>query len=286
MTTQTSDVTTQHQLVTALQEPSVYGGGVERVELLETHISYVLLTGVHAFKIKKAVDFGFLNFTTLAARQFYCHEELRLNRRFAPDIYLDVVPITGSLEAPVIGGSGPALEYAVRMRQFDQAGLLSRVIARNELTPAAIDALATEVAAFHTRAAVAGEGASFGRPDDILQQALQNFEQMFPAIDDPHDRSSLEALREWTRQEHSRIAERFQVRRRDGCVRECHGDLHLGNIALIAGRMTLFDCIEFNESMRWTDVMSDVGFLVMDLRDRRRPDLAASDRISGHHRRS
>ena len=275
MTTLTSDVTAQHQLVTALQDPSVYGGGVERVELVETHISYVLLTGEHAFKIKKAVDFGFLNFTTLAARQFYCEEELRLNRRFAPDVYLGVVRITGSLEAPVIDGGGPALEYAVRMRQFDQEGLLSRVIARDELTPEAIDALATEVASFHRRAAVAADDAPFGRPDDILQQALQNFEQMFPAIDDLRDRSGLETLLEWTRREHAALVQQFQARRRDGFVRECHGDLHLGNIALIAGRMTLFDCIEFNESMRWTDVMSDVGFLVMDLRDRGRPDLAA-----------
>ncbi len=273
MTTLTSDGTTQHRLVTALQDAFLSGGG--QVELVETHISYVLLTGEHAFKIKKAVDFGFLNFTTLAARQFYCHEELRLNRRFAPDIYLDVVPITGSPEAPVIDGVGPALEYAVRMRQFDQDGLLSRVIARGELTPAAVDALAAEVAAFHTRAAVSAHTAPFGRPDDIEQQALQNFEQMFPAIADPRDRSNLEALLEWTRLEYSRLAERFQVRRRDGFVRECHGDLHLGNIALITGRMTLFDCIEFNESMRWTDVMSDVGFLVMDLRDRGRADLAA-----------
>jgi aminoglycoside phosphotransferase family enzyme/predicted kinase len=275
MTTLTSGVATQRQLVTALQDPSLYGVGVVQVELVETHISYVLLTGEHAFKIKKAVDFGFLNFTTLAARQFYCNEELRLNRRFAPDIYLNVVRITGSLETPVIDGSGPALEYAVRMRQFDQEGLLSRVIARDELTPAAIDALSAEVASFHTLAAVAAKRAPFGRSEDILQQALQNFEQMFPALDDPRDRSTLEALREWTGREHARLEEQFTARRRGGFVRECHGDLHLGNIALIAGRMTLFDCIEFNESMRWTDVMSDVGFLVMDLRDRGRPDLAA-----------
>lgn len=264
-----------NRLVTALRNPLVYGDDVEHVTLIETHISYVLLTGRHAYKIKKAVDFGFLDFTTLSARRFFCEEELRLNRRLAPAIYLGVVKITGSVEAPAIDGDGPVLEYAVKMRQFDQEGLLSRVIARGALTPGAIDALAAEVASFHQRTAVAGAGAPFGRPDDILRPAMQNFEQMLAIVDDARDRSDLQALLEWTRQEHRRLAPVFLTRRRDGFVRECHGDLHLGNIALIEGAMTLFDCIEFNESMRWTDVMSDVAFLVMDLRDRNRPDLAA-----------
>jgi aminoglycoside phosphotransferase family enzyme/predicted kinase len=265
----------QRQLVTVLRNPLVYGHDVHEVTLVETHISYVLLTGRHAYKIKKAVDFGFLNFTTLSARRFYCEEELRLNRRLAPDIYLGVVRITGSVEAPAIDGDGPVLEYAVKMRQFDQEGLLSRVIARGALIPSAIDALAAEVASFHRRTAGAGADAPFGRPDDILQPALQNFEQMLAIVDDARDRSDLQALLEGTRQEHRRLAPVFLTRRRDGFVRECHGDLHLGNIALIEGAMTLFDCIEFNESMRWTDVMSDIAFLVMDLGDRNRPDLAA-----------
>jgi uncharacterized protein len=265
----------QRQLVTALRHAPIYGDDVHDVTLIETHISYVLLTGRHAYKIKKAVDFGFLNFTTLSARRFFCEEELRLNRRLAPDIYVSVVSITGSVEAPEIDGDGPVLEYAVKMRQFDQDGLLSRVIARGALTPSLIDALAAEVASFHERTSAAGADAPFGRPDDILQPALQNFEQMLARVGDARDRSDLQALLEWTRREHAALIPRFVTRRRDGFVRECHGDLHLGNIALIDGATTLFDCIEFNESMRWTDVMSDVAFLVMDLCDRNRPDLAA-----------
>jgi uncharacterized protein len=263
------------RLVAALRNPSLYGDDVERVALVETHISYVLLTGRFAYKIKKAVDFGFLDFTTLSARQFFCEEELRLNRRLAPDIYLGVVRITGSLEAPQIDGEGPAIEYAVKMRQFDQDGLLSRAIDRGALTSDAIDALAAEVAAFHGRTAVAGADGPFGRPDDVLRQALQNFEPMLATDADHGDRDDLQTLVEWTRKEHAALTPLFLARRRDGFVRECHGDLHLGNIALIDGAMTLFDCIEFNESMRWTDVMSDVAFLVMDLGDRSRPDLAA-----------
>jgi uncharacterized protein len=269
-----TDPAAQRQLVLALQHATASGRNVGEAELVETHISYVLLTGPLAYKIKKAVDFGFLDFTTLAARQFYCAEEVRLNRRLAPDTYMGVARITGDPALPTIDGDGPVLEYAVRMRQFDQEGLLSRVLARGALSAADIDALAAEVASFHGRTSVSTDG-RFARAEHILQQALQNFEQILPLVDDPGDRSELDALLDWTRRTHAALEPRFEARRRHGFIRECHGDLHLGNIALIDGRMTLFDCIEFNESMRWTDVMSDVAFLVMDLRDRGRPNLAA-----------
>jgi aminoglycoside phosphotransferase family enzyme len=139
----------QQRLVAALSDPALFGPECRGVTVLETHISYVLLTGQHAYKLKKAVDLGFLDFTTLAARRFYCDEELRLNRRLAPALYLDVVAITGTVDRPVIGGSGPALEYAVKMREFAQEDLASRVLARDEFTPGDVDALAAMVAAFH-----------------------------------------------------------------------------------------------------------------------------------------
>jgi len=243
--------------------------------VIETHISYVLLAGAFAYKIKKAVRFDFLDFTTLAQRRFFCHEELRLNRRLAPEIYLDVVPISGTMDAPVFGGDGVAIEYAVKMRQFDQAGLLSRVIERDELTSAVIEAMAREVAAFHTKAPHASAELQYAQSSHVRQLARDNFTQMRSAAHDAHDGSDLARLHEWTESEGARLADAFDRRRQDGFVRECHGDLHLGNIALIDGRITLFDCLEFNPSMRWSDVMSDVAFLVMDLRDRNRPDLAA-----------
>jgi aminoglycoside phosphotransferase family enzyme/predicted kinase len=243
--------------------------------VIETHISYVLLAGAFAYKIKKAVRFEFLDFTTLAQRRFFCHEELRLNRRLAPLIYLDVVPISGTMDAPVFGGDGVAIEYAVKMRQFDQAGLLSRVIERDELTSAVIEALAREVAAFHTKAPRASTDLQYAQSGHVRQLARDNFTQMRSAPHDAHDGSNLERLHEWTESEGARLTEALDRRRHDGFVRECHGDLHLGNIALIDGRITLFDCLEFNPSMRWSDVMSDVAFLVMDLHDRNRPDLAA-----------
>jgi aminoglycoside phosphotransferase family enzyme/predicted kinase len=257
----------QRRLVTALGLP-----------IVETHISYVLLGGEYAYKVKKAVNLEFLDFTTLEQRRFYCHEELRLNRRLAPSIYLDVVAITGSSGnniAPILGGKGDPLEYAVKMRQFDQDGLLSSVLIRDELTSERVDEIAAEVAAFHGRTARAGADVPYGRPEQVVRPPRQNFSQMLEVVRDPDDRAILEQLRAWTDAEADRCRPELESRNRGGFIRECHGDLHLGNIALIAGRVTLFDCIEFNPSMRWIDVMSDVAFLVMDLRDRKRPDLAA-----------
>src|SRR5215471_10560636 len=154
-------VAEQERLIRALQNPAAFGPDIGHVHLLETHISYILLTGPYAYKIKKAVNLGFLDFTTLAARRHDCHEELRLNRRLAPDIYLDVVAVTGSVDNPQIAGDGPALEYAVKMREFSQEALLSRMLAHGSLTTDHIDALASRIAAFHQSTTVAGSDAPF-----------------------------------------------------------------------------------------------------------------------------
>ena len=242
--------------MSALREVIRLGAG-NSVALIETHISYVLLTGQFAYKIKKAVELGFLDFRTLAARRFYCDEELRLNRRLAPELYLDVVAITGSVEAPVLGGTGPAIEYAVKMREFPQDGLASQVLVRGELSAAHIDTLAAKVAAFHRTARVASVSGPFGVPAHVLRTALQNFAQIRPLLNTPGGgrRSSLRWPR--GRSASTPLASAAMARRRgEGFVRECHGDLHLGNIAFVDGELTIFDCIEFNEEMRWIDVMA------------------------------
>jgi aminoglycoside phosphotransferase family enzyme/predicted kinase len=266
----------QAQLVESLRRSAALGAGpsAQPVRVIETHISYVLLAGAFAYKIKKAVDLQFVNGSTLAARRHYCNEELRLNRPLAPSVYLDVVAITGTVDAPVIGGNGPVLEYAVRMRQFSQDALLSTMLARGVLTDAHIDQLAAAVASFHQSTTRACADAPYGRLHDILQPALENFTQLVAVVDDTADRSELESLRTWTAGAHTTCAMRFLHRRRHGFVRECHGDLHLGNVVVLDGRVTLFDRLEFNESMRWTDVMSDVAFVVADLQARERPGLA------------
>ncbi|MGP1680445.1 MAG: AAA family ATPase, partial [Burkholderiales bacterium] len=262
------------RLIAALRQPACYAHAVERVELLQTHISCVLLAGDYAYKIKKPVNLGFLDFSTLAARKLYCEEELRLNRRTAPALYLDVLAIGGSESAPVLGGGGAPIEYALRMRRFEQDALLDRMARRGALTPQHIDALARGLAAFHAEIERAGAGAAYGSPERILAPALQNFEQMLPLASAKADIALLARLRDWTRREHAALAAVFAARKRDGWVRECHGDLHLGNIALLGGVPTPFDGIEFNPDFRWIDVMNEVAFLVMDLLDHGLPRLA------------
>jgi aminoglycoside phosphotransferase family enzyme/predicted kinase len=267
----------QTSLIESLKNPALYGSWCHRVSVIETHISFVILTGRYALKIKKAVSLGFLDFTTLAARHFYCHRELDLNKRVAPAIYLDVVPITGTAAEPRIGGDGPAIEYAVRMREFPQDALLTRVLARGELRASDVDDLAATVATFHASAAVATvahESWRFASADSILDLAVRNFIEIEPSLELESDRLQLARLRRWTEREHAERNRWFTERQRRGFVRECHGDLHLGNIALTEGGVTIFDCIEFNDQMRWTDVMADVAFLTMDLQEHRRPDFA------------
>jgi aminoglycoside phosphotransferase family enzyme/predicted kinase len=264
---------TQARLVAVLRDAIADEEG-GRVELVETHISFVILTGQFAYKIKKALELGFLDFRSLAARRFYCEEELRLNRRLAPKLYLDVVRITGSSELPVFGGTGPAIEYAVKMREFPQEALGSRALERGELSAADVDALAGKVAAFHRTTLAAGNDKPFGTPESVLRIALQNFAQIRPLLGAPEEITRLDSLAAWTERQHAAAAGFMALRRSKGFVRECHGDLHLGNIAFVDGELTIFDCIEFNEEMRWIDVMSEVAFVVMDLDDRGRPHFA------------
>jgi aminoglycoside phosphotransferase family enzyme/predicted kinase len=267
-------VADQARLVAALRDPARFGGACKHVELIETHISCVLLTGTAAYKIKKPVQLGFLDFTTLAARRFYCEEELRLNRRLAPGLYLGVVAITGDVDRPEIDGSGPVLDYAVKMREFPQEALLSHALDRGELALEDIDTLAARVARFHGEVAVATPDGRYGDPEDVLRAARANFDAIRPLAGSPRERAELDALEAWTSREYVALRPRLAARRDGGFVRECHGDLHLGNIARVDGEITVFDCIEFNDRMRWIDVMSEVAFTVMDLHHRGRSDLA------------
>ncbi|MEO8136138.1 MAG: AAA family ATPase [Betaproteobacteria bacterium] len=240
--------------------------GAPDVQVLETHISYVLLTGQHAYKIKKAVKLDFLDFSTLALRRFYCQEELRLNRRYAPHLYLAVVAIGGTLETPVIDGAGPAIEYAVKMREFAQDDLASRMLARDQLAPSHIDLLAAMLATFHHSCRRASVASPYGREEGIVQLARDNFAAIGRLPwEPPPAPAEVDGIGQWTEREFAARRSTFGQRRIDGQVRECHGDLHLGNIARIDGELTFFDCLEFSEDFRWVDVMNEVAFLAMDL---------------------
>ncbi|TSA00559.1 MAG: hypothetical protein D4R84_00225 [Rhodocyclaceae bacterium] len=260
-------------LITALLDPLRYPHPAGRVEVVETHASWLLLAGDFAYKIKKSITLPFLDYGTLARRETCCRDELMLNRRLAPDLYLDVVAIGGTPAQPRFGEL-PAIEWAVRMRRFDEQGRLDRVAARGELTPKHLSQLAATLCAFWDAAGVATPATRFGAPEQVLAAARENFaelRQLMPQEDQPQ----VEQLASWTEDEFSRRATGFAARKAGGRVREGHGDLHLGNLALIDGHVTPFDCIEFNEDFRWNDVAGEIAFVWIDLLDHRRPVLAA-----------
>ena len=260
-------------LIQALHNPACYGHPVRNIRLVETHISWVLLTGAYAYKIKKPVNLGFLDFSTLEKRRFYCEEELRLNRRLAESLYLDVIPIAGSPVHPLLNGTGEAIEYAVRMVQFPEDARLDRLLARGELGATHIDSLAQELAEFHGRIRVAGDDSPFGNPEHVYEPVKENFEQIRPRIG-TQDRISLQRLETWSEQTFAGLRRTLEERKRQGFIRECHGDAHLANMVWIDARAVLFDCLEFNENLRWIDTMSEVAFLAMDLDDRGHAALA------------
>ncbi len=260
--------------VHALLGPAAYPHQVGKLELLETHISWVVLTGPFAYKIKKGLNLGFLDFSTLAKRRFFCEEEIRLNGRLAPEIYLAAVPIRGTHDCPRLSGSGPVIEYAVKMRQFPQRDLLDRLVDRNQLRNEHVDAMASLVARFHERIPPAQPQTTFGRPAQVHAPVDDNVRQTRSRVDDARVRKRLDALRHWSDAAFKRLSDHMQKRRSEGFIRECHGDMHLGNMALLHGRILIFDGIEFNDNLRWIDVMSEVAFLTSDLEYRARPDYA------------
>ena len=260
----------QTALIAALLRPDCYPHPASRVEHLQTHISHVLLAGDYAYKIKKPLNLGFLDFTSLDRRRYYCEEELRLNGRLAPDLYLDCVPIGGTPDHPALGdATGPVIEYAVRMRRFSQEALLDHLLAAGRLEPHHLDTLARRLAEFHESIARADPAASFGAPEQVQQPILDNFTYTRPLLADPADRAALDAVERWTLAAFDRLRPRLMERKAGGWIRECHGDLHLGNMILADdGQVTVFDCIEFNDDLRWIDVINDLAFLTMDLRFR------------------
>lgn len=260
--------------IQALLNPAAYPHPVNHIELIETHISWVLLTGHYAYKIKKNIQFDFLDFSTLEKRHYYCEEELRFNGRFAPDLYLKVVPITGSLLEPHIGGNGDIIEYAVQMKQFDGNQLLSHLAERGELTAAIIDQLADLTAKFHSSARADTSSSHFGTAQEIHHWVQGNFAHIKPLIGQTGLMQQILELEQWGEQALLKNAAQMQQRKQAGFIRECHGDLHLGNITLIDNKVTPFDGIEFNPSLHWIDTISEIAFVVMDLQQRSFPQLA------------
>ena len=248
---------------------------VEPIQMIQTHISYVLLTGDYAYKIKKPLNFGFLDYSTLEKRRHFCQEELRLNQRGAAMLYLDVLPITLLGDRFQFGGEGSAVEYAVKMRQFPQETLLSQMFERGELTETLLRALAEVVAAYHLKAETNDYIRSFGEIAKIRPAFDQNYEQTEAYIGGPQTQTQFDQTKAYTNRFFGEQQTLFANRTEQNKIRACHGDLHLGNICLWRDQLLLFDCIEFNEPFRFVDVMFDIAYIVMDLVVKQRPDLCS-----------
>ncbi len=255
-------------LIQALQNPELYDHSVESFTLIETHISWVLLTGPYAYKIKKPMNFGFLDFSDLDKRKHFCAEELRLNKRLAPDLYVKVIPISGSETQPLLGDDTQPIEYAIQMKQFPTDQQLEQLLERNQLTFNHINEVATVVAAFHQQIDISNNDSPFGTLQQVMAPVQQNFEQIKPLLNEQPDLVELDRIECWAEETFNRLSPVFEQRKQAGMIRECHGDLHLGNITLIQNQVTLFDCIEFNESFRWIDTISEIAFFAMDLEAR------------------
>ncbi|OIO68636.1 MAG: hypothetical protein COW19_02670 [Zetaproteobacteria bacterium CG12_big_fil_rev_8_21_14_0_65_55_1124] len=260
-------------LIQAMLREDFYQHPVEEVRLLQTHASWVLLTGSFAYKVKKPVNFGFLDFSTLDKRHHFCEEELHLNRRLAPKLYLDILPIGYEDGSFKLGGTKDIRDYCVKMRQFADSDLLSERINNTAFDTAWMDVLARNIANFHAQATQNDAINTFGAPryllshiDASLNTALHHPEAIKAEL--IHD------LRRLCMQQTKHLVDIFAQRIADARIRDCHGDLHLGNIALYDGKPTVFDCIEFNPEYRAIDTLNDAAFLVMDCDARGHADLA------------
>ena len=261
-------------VIEAMLRPDFYDYPVDQCQLIETHISWVILTGKYAYKIKKPVDFGFLDFSTLEKRHYCCQEELRLNGRSTSSLYLNVLAITRDNNHLTLEGTGEPVEYAIKMAQFPQQAQFDRLLASGELQPWHIDQTAQMLAHFHQQIAVTNSQSSYGTPEAVNYPVLENFMQIREQDVDQHSLDILSQIEQWSQSSYVQLLDEFSRRKTQGFIRECHGDLHLPNLAWVEGEPVAFDCIEFNPNLRWIDVMNDTAFLVMDLQQRKQPLLA------------
>ncbi len=259
-----TDTPDQRALVEALKKPAAYGDRVAKVRVAETHISWVFLTGEFAYKIKKPIKLPFLDFSTLELRRHFCDEELRLNQRLAPNLYLGVVPIGGKPSSPRVGAE-PAIEFAVKMRQFPDDARLDRRLAATDLAPA-LRAFAANLARFHS-------GLPPLAPHGARADAIAAMRDNFAVLEKQVPPAELEPLRAWTERCANAIGPLLERRGTRGRYRECHGDLHLENLLLLDGEIVAFDALEFDPKLREIDVASEAAFPVMDLLAHDRPGL-------------
>ena len=253
-------------------KPEAYDEDPGHIELVQTHISFVFLTQNFVYKVKKAVNLGFLDFTTLEKRRFFCEKELELNRRLCGDMYLEVVPINRS-NVIKIKGEGETVEYAVKMKRIPQEKMLSSLLEENKVDEKLVGRIAKIIADFHSKAETNKRISEFGSLAIIETNWKENFEQTEEFVGKSISLKDFKQIQERVEDFLKRNTSLFEKRIADGRVRDCHGDIHSGNI-FVADRVYIFDAIEFNERFRYSDVASDVAFLAMDLDFKERTDLS------------
>jgi len=262
------------KLVESMSDPAFYPHGPDTVKVIQTHISFIFIAGDLVYKVKKAVDFGFLDFTTLEKRKYYCEQEVVLNRRFAPDVYIGVVGITGDGEGNLRpGGGGAIVEYAVKMKKIPEEKMLYRLMEAGRITEGDVKRVGRHLARVYGNIS-SDEGAKrFGTVDVIATNVIENFDQTRKYRGGPVSGKVFDAIESWSRSFMDRNATLFDMRIGQGHIKDCHGDLHLQHICIEDDAISVFDCIEFNERFRFGDVASDVAFLSMDLDFNGRGDL-------------
>jgi uncharacterized protein len=267
------------RLIEGLSNPAAYPCPVARVEVRHTHISVVFLAGSYAYKVKKPVNFGFLDFSSLEQRRHFCEEEVRLNRRLAPEVYLGVVPVTQDGNAVRVEGSGDIVEGAVKMQRLPEGATLQSRLAHGEVTPGVVEALARRLAAFHATARSGETVAAWAHFDPVARNARDNFDQSAGQVGLTVSRSVFERLRARTEEALAGLQPLIAARAARGVPRDTHGDLHLDHVYYLPDRqppadLLIVDCIEFAERFRCADPVADIAFLVMDFLFHRRADLA------------
>jgi aminoglycoside phosphotransferase family enzyme len=261
-------------LVQAMLDPSFYPHHPPQVDLVQTHISYLFLCGDLVYKVKKPVDFGFLDFTALEQRRFLCQQEVRLNKRFSPDVYFGVVPISLVGDSFRLGDERAVVEYAVKMRRINEEHMLYRLLQAGRVGPEMMKRIGGHLAMAYAAIPSDEKARTFGALDVIATNVKENFEQTRHYIGGPITKEAFAFIERWSLSFMQAKRALFEQRMVQGRIKDCHGDLHLQHICVEGEHIYIFDCIEFNERFRFGDVASDVAFLAMDLDFNGYPDLA------------
>ena len=258
------------ELIRALMDPKAYPDDSQTVELKQTQMSCIFLTGDHVYKVKKPVNLGYLDYTSLKSRQYFCQREVELNRRLCPDAYLGVVAITRDKDRISMGGEGEVIEYAVKMRHLPEEAMMDVLLAKNRVSPQMITKVANRVAEFHREAETVS---GFGDIKTITTNTEENFNQTEKYIGQTISREQYEGIQDYTNSFIKNNAWLINKRIAGKKIRDCHGDLHAAHICFTNG-ICIYDCIEFNDRFRYCDVAAEVAFLAMDLDRYRRADLS------------